>query len=212
MALGRRTFLKTAAGAAALPCFIPGSVLGKDGATAASERIVVAGVGIGRMGGGDQRTFLNRGDVQYVAMSDVKKNVRDSSVNRINSKYKNKDCKGYNDFREIMVRDDIDAVHCATPDQWHAIVVIEACRSGKDIFCQKPETKTLREGKSRSTLTSDRYRKNATRKANRSPPDLTGICGLDRRHGRRTIPTAAAVVSPSTEHPGGRSRITPAVV
>ena len=65
----------------------------------------------------------------------------------MNGKYGNTDCKVYNDFREIMVRDDIDAVHCATPDHWHAIVVIEACRNGKDIYCQKPETKTLREGK-----------------------------------------------------------------
>ena len=56
------------------------------------------------------------------------------------------DCKAYNDFRELLARTDIDAMHCATPDHWHAIVVIEACRHGKDVYCQKPETKTLREG------------------------------------------------------------------
>ena len=147
MSLGRRNFLKVAAGAAAIPYFIPGAALGKDGKTAPSERIVMAGVGIGNMGRGDQGAFLGRGDVQYVATCDVKKNVRESSLRRINGKYKNNDAKAYNDFREIMVRDDIDAVHCATPDHWHAIVVIEACRNGKDVFCQKPETKTLREGK-----------------------------------------------------------------
>ena len=145
--LGRRTFLKAAAASVALPYLIPASAMGKDGNTAPSDRIVMAGVGIGNMGGGDQRAFLGRGDVQYVAMCDVKKNVRDSSMNRINEKYGNKDCKAYNDFREIMVRDDIDAVHCATPDHWHALVVIEACRNGKDIYCQKPETRTLREGR-----------------------------------------------------------------
>ncbi len=145
--LGRRGFLKAAAGAVALPYFIPASALGKDGNTAPSERIVMAGVGIGRMGGGDLGAFLNRGDVQYVAACDVRKGARDGSMGRVNKKYGNTDCKTYNDFREIMVRDDIDAVHCATPDHWHAIIVIDACRNGKDAFCQKPETRTLREGK-----------------------------------------------------------------
>jgi hypothetical protein len=145
--LGRRTFLKATAGAAALPLFIPGSVLGKDGATPASDRIVMGGVGIGNMGRGDQGQFLRRNDVQYVAMCDVKKNVRDRSKGGIDKKYGNKDCKVYNDFRELIARTDIDAVHCATPDHWHALVVIEACRNGKDVYCQKPETKTLREGR-----------------------------------------------------------------
>jgi predicted dehydrogenase len=146
MSLGRRNFLKVTAGAAVLPYFIPGAALGKDGMTPASDRIVMGGVGIGNMGSGDQRNFLGRKDVQYVAMCDVKKNVRDRSMNQINKKYKNSNCKVYNDFRELIARGDIDAVHCATPDHWHALVVIEACRNGKDIYCQKPETKTLREG------------------------------------------------------------------
>jgi hypothetical protein len=146
--LGRRTFLKATAGAAvALPYFVQDTVLGAGGNTAASERIVMGGIGIGNMGRGDQGAFLGRGDVQYVAMCDVKKGTRDRSKQKIDQKYKNTDCKTYNDFRELLARPDIDAVHCATPDHWHAIVVIEACRNGKDIYCQKPETKTLREGK-----------------------------------------------------------------
>ncbi len=144
---GRRTFLKATAASVALPYLIPASAMGKAGNTAPSNRIVMAGIGIGNMGRGDSGTFLGRGDVQYVAVCDVKKGARDDAMNRVNGKYGNKDCKAYNDFREIMARDDIDAVHCATPDHWHAIIVIEACRNGKDIYCQKPETKTLREGK-----------------------------------------------------------------
>jgi hypothetical protein len=98
------------------------------------------------MGNGDQDAFLRRGDVQYVAVCDVRKDVREKAKGKADSKYKNSDCREYNDFRELLARDDIDAVHVATPDHWHAIMVIEACRNGKDVYCQKPETRTLREG------------------------------------------------------------------
>ena len=144
----RRDFLKAAAAAAVtVPYIIPSSVLGDDQRAAASERIVMGGIGIGNMGGGDMGAFLGRGDVQYVAVCDVKKGVREGAKNRADQKYGNTDCIAVNDFRELLARDDIDAVHCATPDHWHAIIVIEACRSGKDAFCQKPETRTLREGR-----------------------------------------------------------------
>ncbi|MCE9553747.1 MAG: Gfo/Idh/MocA family oxidoreductase [Planctomycetes bacterium] len=98
------------------------------------------------MGNGDQNAFLGRGDVQYVAVCDVRKGVREQAKGRVDGRYKNKDCKAYTDFREVLARPDIDAVHIATPDHWHAIMVIDACRSGKDVYCQKPETRTLREG------------------------------------------------------------------
>ncbi len=91
--LGRRTFLKAAAGTLALPYFVPATAMGQDGNTAPSNRIVMAGIGIGNMGSGDQGAFLGRGDVQYVAVSDVKKGVRDKSIKRVNEKYGNKDCK-----------------------------------------------------------------------------------------------------------------------
>jgi len=143
----RRDFIKAAGAAAvAAPYVITSSALGDQDRPAASERIVMGGIGIGNMGRGDQGNFLKRGDVQYVAASDVRKSSRDQSKDRVDKKYGNKDCTVYNDFRQLLARDDIDAVHIATPDHWHAIMVIEACRAGKDVYCQKPETRTLREG------------------------------------------------------------------
>ena len=142
----RRDFLKTAgaAGAAiAVPYVITSTALGDENTPPASDRIVMGGIGIGNMGRGDQGAFLGNKDVQYVAVSDVRKGVREGSKGNVDGRNKNNDCKAYNDYRELLARDDIDAVHIATPDHWHAI---EACRNGKDVYCQKPESRTLREG------------------------------------------------------------------
>jgi hypothetical protein len=142
----RRNFLKTAGAALAVPYIVPSSALGNAERPAPSDRIVMGGVGIGNMGRGDQGAFLGRKDVQYVAVCDVREANREQSKGQIDGHYGNKDCQVYNDFRELLARPDIDAVHIATPDHWHAIMVVEACRNGKDVYCQKPETLTLREG------------------------------------------------------------------
>ena len=142
----RRQFLKTAAALTAAPYVITSAALGDEERAPASERIVMAGIGIGNQGSSDQNDFLRRRDVQYVAVCDVRKSFRQAACDRVNKHYQNHNCKQYNDYRELLSRSDIDAVHVATPDHWHAILVIDACRSGKDVYCQKPETRTLREG------------------------------------------------------------------
>jgi hypothetical protein len=142
----RRAFLQTASAAVAAPYVITSAALGNADRPPASERIVMGGIGIGNMGRGDQGAFLGRSDVQYVAACDVRKGALKASKAKVDKKYENNDCKAYNDFREMLARTDIDAVHVATPDHWHALMVIEACRCGKDVYCQKPETRTLREG------------------------------------------------------------------
>ncbi len=143
----RRDFIKAGSAALATPYFVSSSIFAKDDKPAPSDRLVVAGIGLGNMGSGDQGGFLNRSDVQYVAVCDVRKGPREAAKGKVDKKYGNKDCKDYVDFREILARDDIDVVHIATPDHWHAIQVIEACRHGKDVYCQKPESRTIREGK-----------------------------------------------------------------
>lgn len=142
----RRNFLKTTGAAVAAPYVITSAALGDAERPPASDRIVMGGIGIGNMGKGDQSNFVGRPDVQYVAACDVRTQIRDEAAGRVNHHYQNNDCELYNDFRELLAREDIDAVHVATPDHWHAIMVIEACRAGKDVYCQKPETRTLREG------------------------------------------------------------------
>ena len=143
----RRDFLARAAATVACPYIITSTALGADDRPAASDRIVVAGIGIGNQGSGDQGEFLGRKDVQYVAVCDVQDEKRRKAKERADNHYHNSDCKVYNDFRELLARPDIDAVHVATPDHWHAIIVVEACRQGKDVYCQKPESRTIREGR-----------------------------------------------------------------
>jgi predicted dehydrogenase len=145
----RREFLQAATAASAtlaLPYIITSTALGNEDRSPASDRIVMGGIGIGNMGRGDQGAFLGRGDVQYVAVCDVRAGARGGAKATADKHYNNHDCQEYVDFRELLARSDLDAVHIATPDHWHAIMVIEACRNGKDVYCQKPETLTLREG------------------------------------------------------------------
>lgn len=142
----RRDFLKATGVAAAVPFVITSDALGNGDRPPASERVTIAGIGMGSQGNGDQNEFLNHKDVQYVAVCDVRGGHLNNSKNRVDNHYRNKDCKTFKDFRDVLAQSDIDAVHIATPDHWHAIISIAACRAGKDVFCQKPETLTLAEG------------------------------------------------------------------
>ena len=143
----RRGFLKAATAAVAAPYVITTTALGNQDRPAASERIVMGGIGIGSMGSGDLGAFSGRPDVQYVAACDVKEAARNGAKGRVDKHYGNSDCAVYHDFHELLAREDIDAVHVATPDHWHILIVIEACRNGIDAYCQKPETRTLRENR-----------------------------------------------------------------
>ncbi len=142
----RRNFLKLGAGALIAAPFVM-TAKGAAAVTPPSKRIVMGGIGIGKMGSGDLRSFLGFPEVQMVAVSDVRKLHRDNAKEAVDQKYGTKDCASYNDFRELIARDDIDAIHIATPDHWHAAIAIAAMRRGKDVYCQKPETLTIREGR-----------------------------------------------------------------
>jgi predicted dehydrogenase len=126
---------------------ITSAALGGPGRAAASERVVMGAIGTGGRGTSDLRGFLNFGEVQVVAVCDVRKSGRGRAKKHVDKKYGNTDCAAYNDFREPVARDDIDAVSIGTPDHWHAIPAIEACRRGKDVFCEKPLSLTIREGR-----------------------------------------------------------------
>jgi len=149
--INRRRFLKTAAGTAigaiSFPYVVPSSALGKAGAIAPSNRIVMGAIGVGSMGTGDMKGFLNRDRVRMVAVCDVDQKHRDRAKKIVDRKYENNDCRTYLDFRELIGRGDLDAVTLALPDQWHAIPAIAAARAGLDIHAQKPLARTIHEGR-----------------------------------------------------------------
>lgn len=142
----RRRFLKTAlsAGAAVMaPHLIPGSALGKDSSVPASERITVGGIGIGRRGGYDLGCFLQQPDVQFLAVCDIKAKRRADVKAIADRHHGNRDCDTYRDFRDLLERDDIDAVLIATGPNWHYTASVYAARAGKDMYCEKPCTKNV---------------------------------------------------------------------
>lgn len=150
----RRDFLKTLGGGAlglsaisAFPTIVPAAALGRDGKTAPSNKITMAMVGHGWMGESNTGAFLALDDVQIIAIADVFKPHLEKGKNSIDTRYGNKDCAAYNDFREVINRNDIDAVMMALPDHWHAIPAIMALRSGKDVYGEKPLAHSIREGR-----------------------------------------------------------------
>jgi len=136
----RRTFLKGGAAAVGVPLIVPPSVFG---ATAPSERIVMGSIGVGGMGTGNLRGFMGKKEVEVVAICDVDRAHREAANQVANLPASSL----YNDFRELLARADIDAVCVSTPDHWHAIPSIAAMKAGKDVYCEKPLTLTIAEGR-----------------------------------------------------------------
>ena len=162
----RRQFLRqaagTAAGAVGFPYVVSSSALGASGAVAASERVTVGHIGVGGQGGGLLRGFLNVDACQSVAVCDCFATRRTGRAEIVNKHYAgknaraNKGCATYADFRELLARDDIDAVVVATPDHWHVPVALAAARAGKDMYVEKPLGLSMEQNKAlRAAI--DRY-------------------------------------------------------
>jgi len=105
-----------------------------------SERITVGVIGIGAMGRGHLALLLGHPGVQVVAVCDVDRVRREGARQQAN-------CAAYNDYRDLLVRPDIDAVLIATPDHWHTLQAIHAAQAGKDVYCEKPVSLTIHEGR-----------------------------------------------------------------
>jgi len=152
--VNRRTFLK-GSGLLLGASFIGASrAIGAEERIAPSERITVGLVGVGKMGHGHLGSLLSEGDVQLVAVCDVWQDRLQAAQESVEAHYAEekrsgsfKGCSATTDFMEVVEREDIDAVLTATPDHWHALVAAHAARAGKDVYCEKPLTRTIAEAR-----------------------------------------------------------------
>ncbi len=135
--VNRRNFLKLSLTSVAAFTIVPRHVLGGNGFLAPSDQLTKAVIGVGGMG----RGHIKYEGARLLAVCDVDRN----HLNRALSIAGN-GVKGYSDFREVLVRPDIDIVHIATPPHWHALMSVAAAAAGKDIWCEKPMTRTISEG------------------------------------------------------------------
>jgi len=135
--MGRRTFIRDAGALIGGIIIVPRHVLGK-GYVPPSDKLTKAIIGVGGMG----MNHIPYGDTPVIAVCDVNKQHLDAAVSKIGN-----GVRATKDFREVLAMKDVDIVHIATPPHWHAIMSIEAAKAGKDIWCEKPMTRSIGEGR-----------------------------------------------------------------
>ncbi len=147
----RRNFLKSTTlgitSLAGFPSIIPSAAFGNDGAVAPSHRITLGLIGTGNINTHHRKVFLTEKDARIVAVCDPVKSRREAFRDHINQTYGSNICTDYRDFRDLLARQDIDAVCIGAPDHWHAALAIQAMQSGKDVYLEKPLTRTVAEGR-----------------------------------------------------------------
>ena len=147
--LNRRQFLrraaKTAGAALAFPSIITSNALGGQGGVPASERIVFGTIGIGNRGSSDLSWLMQSDEVVVIAHCCLNRTRREATKRTIDTKY-NSDIDTYIDFRDLLARQDIDAVLSTTGDRNHAMCATYAMRAGKDVYSEKPGCLTIQEG------------------------------------------------------------------
>ncbi len=192
----RRGFLKTAAAAVCgMPALIPATARGRF---APSNRIHVGLIGCGHQSQRIVPSFLVHDDMQMVAVCDVNRQSdgyyhpgqvlgRETAKRWVEEHYAEKTgsgrfsgCRAYHDYRELLAREDIDAVALIVPDHWHALMAIEAAEAGKDIYCEKPLALTVTEGRKMVRAVREHGRIFQTGAQFRSSPAVRHACELVR--------------------------------
>ncbi|MHC4405981.1 MAG: Gfo/Idh/MocA family protein [Planctomycetota bacterium] len=148
----RRRFIRGAAAAVAAPQVITTAALGQGDRPPASERVAMGFIGVGSRGTGVMKGILSHQAAQAVAVCDVDVRHREAALRACSLT----PSAGYNDFRDLLARDDVDAVMIATPDFWHGVMCCAAARTGKDIYCEKPLSLTVPQGRAIADA-ADRY-------------------------------------------------------
>jgi predicted dehydrogenase len=149
----RRRFLSSTGAAIASPLLIPASALGRGNPLAPSERINIGMIGVGNRGSSSLRAMFPLPDHQVVAIADCRRDralLAQSQVQKFYAERLGREnyrgCEIYNDFRDVLARDDIDAIWGCVPDHWHGVVYSRAIEAGKDLYGEKPVTRWIADG------------------------------------------------------------------
>jgi predicted dehydrogenase len=208
---------------------VSAGVLGGQGKDSPANRITLGVIGTGNQGFNDIHGFLGDNRVQIVAVCDVNRESagywegkvggREPARKLVEEHYaadkksgKYKGCDAYADFRDLLARKDIDAVLICTPDHWHAIPVVQACQAGKDIYCQKPLSLTVAEGRAMSDAVKKHKRVFQTGSQQRSDPHFRQACELVRngRIGKlQTVRVGLPGGRPDYAKTGNRKKVEP---
>ena len=190
--LSRRQFLgRTAATSAlaALPGWLPILSRAAD-QPPPSQRLNVGLIGKGAMGSGHLHRLAGDPIVQLLAVCDADRTRCQSAKQQVDDIYaaakgrgEYHGCTGYNDYRALLAREDIDAVLIATPDHWHSLMSIDAAKAGKDIYCEKPVSLTIQEGRRVVEAVNRGGRVFQTGTQYRSSPTIRQVCEFVRRGG-----------------------------
>ncbi len=149
----RRRFLGGAMVALSAPLVVPAAALGRNGRLSPSERITIGMFGVGNRGSSSLRAMQPLADHQVVAIADCRRKralLAQEQVNRFYAQRLGKDtyrgCEIYGDFRQVLARDDIDAIWGCVPDHWHGVIYSRVIEAGKDLYGEKPVTRWIAEG------------------------------------------------------------------
>jgi len=197
----RRRFLgAAAAGGVAVPWIVSRSAVGGAATVAPSDRITIGLIGRGVMGRGHLRRLAGDPNAQVLGVCDVDRTRCEEGVALADETYAAeraagtyRGCTAYNDYRELLARTDLDAVVIATPDHWHALQAIDAAKAGKDIYCEKPVSLTIQEGR-RLVEAVRRYgRVFQTGTQYRSIPAIRRVCEFVRNGGLGRVKSAFTI-------------------
>lgn len=182
----RRKFIRNTALTVGAFTIVPRFVLGK-GYTAPSDRVTLGFIGLGRQSGGLANRFTTMTEAQIVAASDVFSGKMKAFQERVAGLYAEhrgidnyKGLETYLEYEEMLERTDIDGILVVTPDHWHAIPTIKALKSGKDVFCEKPLSHTVKEGRAMVKATRKYNRILQTGSMQRSNNRFLHACELVR--------------------------------
>ncbi|WP_254512006.1 Gfo/Idh/MocA family protein [Anatilimnocola floriformis] len=191
--VSRRSFLAASAAAMAstmaCPLFVPRSAWG------ANERVVTGHIGLGGQGRGNLGPFISN----CAGICDVDKDNAAKAAKMVEDK--GGKCEVYGDYRKMLERKDIDAVVISTPDHWHALTTIHACEAGKDVYCEKPLTLTVAEGRKMVEAARKYKRVVQTGSQQRSSKEFHQACTLVRNGHIGKVHTVL-VGLPKSNHPG----------